>query len=278
MVLVPCPSSRPPCRHAEPVLPPGLLPLPQRHSPQLLRDHPQRDGLPHLPRPHRHLGAPLARQGRGGLLRPAGADEVPADHPGPAVFPQHHLRGHPAGSEPRGRSVPGTMGVAGDHPLLPGACPLRAGGWGDLPLSPPLTSCRKAEQPVARPAGAGSERGGLGGGGHGRGHLLVHGWQLLAVATAVPRHPTEEGDRPSVTPRRQGTDLACLKPLAGGSPSWDVPPLPQGQSPRCVPRLNATPRLARMEKTGKGSSEKSEKKAKKAFKGWRSNHHSSPFR
>lgn len=232
VVLVPRPSSRPPCRHAEPVLPPGLLPLPQRHGPQLLRDHPQWDGLPHLPRPHRHLGVPLARQGPGGLLRPAGADEVPGDHPGPAVFPQHHLRGHPAGSEPRDRSVPGVTGVAGDCPLLPGACPLRAGGRGGLPLSPSLPSCRQAEQPVARPAGAGSERGDLGGAGHGRGHLLVHGWQLLAVATAVPRHPTEAGDRPSVTPRRQGTDPACLKPFTGGSPGWDVPPLPWGQSPR----------------------------------------------
>uniref|UniRef100_A0A8B9CW72 Uncharacterized protein n=1 Tax=Anser brachyrhynchus TaxID=132585 RepID=A0A8B9CW72_9AVES len=282
-VMIPCPSSWPPFpssrpppasrRHAEPVLPPGLLPLPQRHSPQLLRGLPQRDGLPHLPRPHRHLGAPLARQGRGGLLCPAGADEVPADHPRPAAFPQHHLRGHPAGSEHRDRSVPGMTGVAGDCPPAPSACPLRAGGRGGLPLSPPLTSCRKAEQPVARPAGAGSDPGGLGGGGHGRRHLLVHRWQLLAEATAVPRHPTEAGNRPSVTPQRQGTDPVHCKPLAGGSRGWDVPSLPHRQSPCCVPRLNATPRLAGMEKTGKGSGEKSEKKAKKALKGWHSNHH-----
>lgn len=59
--------------------------------------------------------------------------------------------------------------------------------------SVPLTSCRKTEQPVTRPPGAGPDPGDLRLAGHGRRDLLVQRRQLLAELAAAPhRHPEED--------------------------------------------------------------------------------------
>lgn len=85
----------------------------------------------------------------------------------------------------------------------------------------PLVSCRKTEQPVTRPAGAGPDPGDLCLAGHGHGDLLVHGRELLAEPAAVPHHPVEAGTEPvpckgCIFPVPQ----ALLPKDTSGFPAW----------------------------------------------------------